>query len=116
MAGASILGWLFGGGWWSGGMLVPTSLTFAFLYFCALRIRSGLTLAGLFFVGPLVAGGYFGLLLAFADPDPGCTQECWGRLGLAYIAGLVLASWEAGLLIGTIYRFFAQLLRASGPS
>ena len=105
-----------GRGWWSVGMLVPTSLTFAFLYFCALRIRSGPTLAGLFFVGPLVAGGYFGLLLAFADPDPGCTQECWGRLGLAYIAGLVLASWEAGLLIGTIYRFFAQLLRASGPS
>jgi hypothetical protein len=99
---------LFDLGWWSVGIWLTGSVS----------LTAGYGLAG--FVGTtparrdvmmlfLVFGGPFGalalvlLLLAVADPNPGCTYDCLGRLIVAVVGGVALVTWEAGLLLGSVH-------------
>jgi hypothetical protein len=110
---ASTLGglfdWLFGNGWWSAGILLTAGIGFGLAFFVASRVvkppDEGPALFVLFLlVGPLVAVAYAVALIRVASPDPGCTQECWGDLGLSALAGLGLVAWELGLLAGALTR------------
>jgi hypothetical protein len=56
--------------------------------------------------GPLLAIAYGELLLAFANPEPGCTEECWGQFGLMVLALLGGIVWEAGVAFGGLHRYF----------
>jgi hypothetical protein len=64
------------------------------------------------FVGPFLALVYAELLGAIADPEPGYTQECWDRLGLALLAALGLIAWELGLAIGCLHRYVGATSRS----
>jgi len=109
---------LFDLGWWSVGI---------WLTGCA-GLTAGYGLSG--FVGRtgtrrdvmmlcLVFGGPFGalalvlLLLAVADPNPGCTYDCLGRLIVAVVGGVALVTWEAGLLLGSVHRHIRARRRGS---
>jgi hypothetical protein len=90
-------------------LLLPASIMFVALYVTALRNRSDRTLIVLLVAGPAVAAIYFGLLVAFTNADNGL----WGLLAAIYLTLPVLVAWEAGLLLGTLYRFLRQLLSIS---
>jgi hypothetical protein len=68
-------------------------------------MRRDVTLLCLIFAGPALAFIYGEILGTVADPDPGCTEECWSRLGLAALAALGFVVWEVGLCLGCINRY-----------
>ena|SRR5438067_2404380 len=114
----TIFGWLFGQGWWSAGLVLTCCVGFAVPYAVAAsagRIGTdrNLTLVVLaVFVGPLLAFVYGAILEAVADPEPGCIEECWGRLGLAAFAVLGAVVWEVGLGAGSLHRFLKSRRRS----
>ncbi len=105
-----LIHWAFGNGWWSAGLWLTTVVGFGVPYFLAARvgqtgIKRDVMLLCLVFAGPALAFIYGEILGAVADPEPGCTEECWGRLGLAALAGLALVVWEAGVCFGCLNRY-----------
>src|SRR5215210_1720471 len=92
----------FGNGWWSAGLLLTCLVGFGVPYVLAasvgrVGIKRDVMLMVLAFAGPFVGFVYASILGAVADPDPGCTQECWDRLGLLLLAALGFVMWEIGL-------------------
>jgi hypothetical protein len=65
----------------------------------------------LVFGGPFGALALVGLLLTFADPNPGCTYDCLGRLIVLVVGGVALVTWEAGLLVGSVHRHVRERRR-----
>jgi hypothetical protein len=114
---ASFWSFFFGNGWWSAGLWLTAILGFGVPYIVAAyagrtQLSRDLLLFGLVGAGPLVGLVLYGVLLAVADPDPGCTEECWGRLGLVFVATLGSVMWELGVFFGWARRFFRRRLRA----
>ncbi len=105
-----LLRYFFGQGWWSVGLVLTSLVGYGAPYFWAARIgetgiKRDVTLFVLILAGPLLAFVYLEILGAVADPEPGCIEECWGRLGLGALAVLGFIAWEAGLAFGCLRRF-----------
>jgi hypothetical protein len=112
----TFLGWLFGNGWWSAGIVLSALIAFGVAYVAASRFvkpaKEGPALFVLFLiVGPLLAAAYATILVRTASPDPGCTQECWGDLGLVALAALSLLAWEVGLVLGALSKYLRSRRR-----
>jgi hypothetical protein len=45
-----------------------------------------------------------GLLKLLADPNPGCTYDCIGRLILLLVGAVALIAWEPGPFAGAFHR------------
>jgi hypothetical protein len=110
-------GLLFGAGWWSIATWLSVVVGFGIPFVVAGLGRPGtrrdVTMFFLVGFGPVGAVLLFQLLLAVADPDPGCTQECWGRLGLAWVVGVALVMWELGVFFGWVRRVVRERNRAA---
>ena len=91
------------GVWWA--FFLPHAAVFGVLFFIGLRTHSDLMVILLFLGGFAVAAIYFGLLV-LASP---------GLLVLITLPTYFIAAWEGGLLSGTVWRFFRQLLGVSQP-
>jgi hypothetical protein len=57
---------------------------------------------GLVAAGPIASIALFALLKAFADPTPGCTYDCIGRLLLLGPCVGLLVGWALGLVVGLL--------------
>ena len=92
---------LFGSGWWSLGIwlsiLVGSSVPYVLAQLGPTGMRSDLTIFILVGFGPLGAIFLFEILAAVADPEPACTEECWGRAWLGLIALIGFVAWEFGV-------------------
>jgi len=100
---------LFDLGWWSIGIWLTGCVGFGAAYVLAAfagtaGIRRDVMMLCLFFGGPIGAAILVGLLLAIADPNPGCTYDCLGRLIVQVVGAIGMVAWEAGLLVGSLHR------------
>jgi hypothetical protein len=101
---------LFDLGWWSVGIWVTGCIGLAAGYVLAGFVgrtdlmRDAMMLC-LVFGGPFGALALVGLLLAVADPNPGCTYDCLGRLIVLVVGGVAVVTWEAGLFLGSVHRY-----------
>jgi hypothetical protein len=98
-----IRGLLFDAGWWS----VATWLAFVLASGSAVavlvRYPNELTAGLLVAAGPIAAMMLMGALQAVADPDPGCTSDCYGRLLFLGPCGGLLLGWAIGLVGGVAW-------------
>lgn len=104
---------LFSAGWWSVATWVAFAVACGVTGIGLLKVR-GLGLAGLVLSGPVIAVALGLLLLAFADPDPGCTYDCPGRLVILAVSGAVLIGWAVTLAaVGALYAMKTVLIHRS---
>jgi hypothetical protein len=62
-------------------------------------------IVGIVFVsGPTAAVVICGLLMQFADPNPGCTYDCQGRWLVLGPSGGWLIGWGLGFMTGALWR------------
>lgn len=109
---------VFDQGWWSVGLVLTCAIGYGIPYYIAVhtgepdaRWAGPNRLLGLLFGGPGLAVVYGVVLLLVADPEPACTEECWGRLGLGALALLGLIAWEVGLFAGCFGRYLHSRTR-----
>lgn len=98
---------LYDAGWWSVGFWATLLVAFATAYVAAVyfgHLWSGAIWLVLTLGSPFLAWLYGWLLFRFADPNPGCTNECIGRIWLLLLAGAALFGWWVGLLAGAVHR------------
>jgi hypothetical protein len=96
--------------WWLIGIALTVLVGFSVPYLIAVYLgRTGinrdLVVLVLFFLGPLLALIYGGMLIRVSVPDPDCTVECWDRIPYVLLAGLGLLAWELGLGAGCLHRY-----------
>jgi hypothetical protein len=96
-------GLAFEAGWWSVGAWVALVAAFAPT---AILVKAGTEpIVGIVFVsGPTAAVVIFGLLMQFADPNPGCTYDCQGRWLVLGPSGGWLIGWGLGFMTGALWR------------
>ena len=101
--------WLGSFSWWWVALLLTCAVGYSVPYLLAVHVREGLgrdlTIFGLVGGGPLLGIAFGSLLLNFADPEPGCTEECYGRFVVMLLAALGVILWEAGVAIGCLVRY-----------
>jgi hypothetical protein len=93
--------------WWWIALLLTCAVAFSVAYLLAAYVEIGryVLVMGLVGGGPLL-GIVFGLsLLSLADPEPGCTEECYGRFFVGLLAALGVILWEVGVAIGCFVRY-----------
>jgi len=90
----------FEAGWWSAGTWIASVSALALTMVPVAVARNDLWLGAAFFAGPLVTVIFFGLLSELADPEPGCTYDCTGRLVLLGPLAGILIGWAIGYAVG----------------
>jgi hypothetical protein len=98
-----IRGLLFDAGWWSVATWLAFIVASASAVAVLVRYPNELTAGLLVAAGPIAAMMLIGALQAVADPDPGCTSECYGRLVFLGPAGGLLLGWAIGLVVGVVW-------------
>lgn len=99
-----IRGLAFESGWWSVGAWLATAAAFVVTASVIARTRNDLLVLAMVFAGPIASFALIGVLQALADPTPGCTYDCIGRLLLLGPAAGVFLGWAVGLLTGLALR------------
>jgi hypothetical protein len=94
----------FDAGWWSVGAWVAVAVAFAVTTALLAARGSEAMAAGLLAAGPIASIALFVLLKAVADPTPGCTYECIGRLLLLGPCLGLPVGWSLGLVVGLLWR------------
>jgi hypothetical protein len=95
----------FEAGWWSVGVWAALVAGFATTALAMVKARSEGVIGVVFVAGPTAAVVIFGLLNQFADPNPGCTYDCQGRLVLIGVACGTLVGWGLGFVTGALLRW-----------
>ena len=95
----------FDAGWWSVGTWFALVAAFAVTATVAARFRSEWTAGALLIAGPVGAFVLLATLKAAADPTPGCTYDCQGRLLLLGPAAGLLLGWALGLPLGLVLAY-----------
>ena len=93
----------FEAGWWSAGAWLGAAAAFVVTAGVIARTRNELVFGSMLVVGPIASIALFGLLKAVADPTPGCTNDCEGRLLLVGPSGGVFIGWSLGLVAGLVW-------------
>jgi hypothetical protein len=71
---------------------------FALAFALGTQRMNGFVAVTLFLIGPLAAVATWALV----NPDPGCTDDCPGKLGLGFLLLFATFAWWAGLTTGAI--------------
>lgn len=92
----------FHAGWWSAGAWIALVVSLAVTMTVAIWTRNDLLVGAMVLAGPIATVALFGTLKAYADPNPGCTYDCEGRLLLLGPCSGVLVGWAVGLVVGLV--------------
>ena len=107
-------------GWWSVGLWLTAVIGFFGAYAAAKYLGGLWRGAGwllLIFAAPAGAAVYGAVLLATADPNPGCTYDCIGRIVIVILAAVGVWAWIVGLIAGAVSRRLTErnLRGGEGP-
>jgi hypothetical protein len=91
-------------GWWSVGAVLALAVAFLVTAGVVARTQHDIVVLGMVFGGPFASFLLIGVLQAVADPTPGCTSDCEGRLVEVLPAGGTFIGWGVGLLTGLAFR------------
>ena len=103
------LPWLGSFSWWWVGLFLTCAVGYSVPFLLAAYVGAGLgcdlMLFGLVGGGPVLGTVFGSTLLGLADPEPGCTEECYGRFVVMLLAAHGVILWEAGVAIGCLVRY-----------
>jgi hypothetical protein len=94
-------------GWWSAGLWLTLAIGFLGGYVAAVvwgGAWRGVSWLLLIVAAPVGGFVYGALLLATADPNPGCTEDCIGRLVVVVLGVVGAGAWLVGVLAGAFHR------------
>jgi len=109
----------FRSGGWSIGVWLTAVIGFGAAYLSAVylgHLGRGAIWVLFVFGAPIAAMIFSWILIATVDPEPGCTEECWGRLWLVVVAGIGLLGWFVGLIAGGVHRLLDRRSRSTPRS